>query len=250
MSVTTRIIVYTGQGGVGKTSVAAATALLCAERGQRTLVISTDVAHSLADSFDLPLGGEPTPIAANLWGQESDVYYNVRRYWGTVQSYVQSVFRWRGLDDVLRAARAQPREDGDQGGAALFHLFPSLRLSHRPRRVQPRAPGRGWRVLPGLARRAAAEPAARGGVLRPGPGEERALLRRRGHRARDARPARPRALRGSRPGRLLLPWTALPRPPRERGLRADAGPAVHVQGRGQPASKRRRARAPGGIVAA
>ena len=101
MSGTTRIIVYTGKGGVGKTSVAAATALLCAERGQRTLVISTDVAHSLADSFDLPLGGEPTPIAANLWGQESDVYYNVRRYWGTVQSYVQSVFRWRGLDDVL-----------------------------------------------------------------------------------------------------------------------------------------------------
>src|SRR3989449_7429993 len=98
---TTRIIVYTGKGGVGKTSVAAATALLCAERGQRTLVISTDVAHSLADSFDLPLGGEPTLIAANLWGQESDVYYNVRRYWGTVQSYVQSVFRWRGLDDVL-----------------------------------------------------------------------------------------------------------------------------------------------------
>src|SRR2546426_2404380 len=99
--VTTRIIVYTGKGGVGKTSVAAATALLCAERGQRTLVISTDVAHSLADSFDLLLGGEPTLIAANLWGQESDVYYNVRRYWGTVQRYVQSVFRWRGLDDVL-----------------------------------------------------------------------------------------------------------------------------------------------------
>jgi arsenite/tail-anchored protein-transporting ATPase len=96
-----RIIVYTGKGGVGKTSVAAATALRCAERGQRTLVISTDIAHSLADSFDLALGGEPTQIAPNLWGQESDVYYNVRRYWGTMQRYVQSVFRWRGLDDVL-----------------------------------------------------------------------------------------------------------------------------------------------------
>jgi arsenite-transporting ATPase len=96
-----RIIVYTGKGGVGKTSVAAATALRCAERGQRTLVISTDIAHSLADSFDLALGGEPTQIAPNLWGQESDVYYNVRRYWGTIQRYVQSVFRWRGLDDVL-----------------------------------------------------------------------------------------------------------------------------------------------------
>ena len=69
----TRIIVYTGKGGVGKTSVAAATALLSAERGKRTLVISTDIAHSLADSFDLPLGGEPTLVAENLWGQESDV---------------------------------------------------------------------------------------------------------------------------------------------------------------------------------
>src|SRR5438477_3357552 len=97
----TRIIVYTGKGGVGKTSVAAATALLSAELGKRTLVISTDIAHSLADSFDVPLGGEPTQIVENLWGQESDVYYNVRRYWGTIQRYVQSVFKWRGLDDVL-----------------------------------------------------------------------------------------------------------------------------------------------------
>src|SRR5439155_1683527 len=96
-----RYIAYTGKGGVGKTSVAAATALCCAERGQRTLVISTDIAHSLADSFDVALGGEPTKIVDNLWGQESDVYYNVRRYWGTIQRYVQSVFRWRGPDDVL-----------------------------------------------------------------------------------------------------------------------------------------------------
>src|SRR6059036_3193787 len=101
MTGATRIIVYTGKGGVGKTSVAAATAFLCAERGKRTLVISTDIAHSLADSFDVPLGGEPTRIVDNLWGQESDVYFNVRRYWGTVQRYVQSVFKWRGLDDVL-----------------------------------------------------------------------------------------------------------------------------------------------------
>src|SRR5205807_927915 len=101
MTNATRIIVYTGKGGVGKTSVAAATALLSAERGKRTLVISTDIAHSLADSFDLPLGGEPTRIVDNLWGQESDVYYNVRRYWGTIQRYVQSVFKWRGLDDAL-----------------------------------------------------------------------------------------------------------------------------------------------------
>lgn len=96
-----RIIVYTGKGGVGKTSVAAATALLCAERGYRTVVISTDIAHSLADAFDLPLTAEPTPIAPNLWGQESEVFHNVRKYWGTVQAYVKSVFQWRGLDEVL-----------------------------------------------------------------------------------------------------------------------------------------------------
>ncbi len=96
-----RIIVYSGKGGVGKTSVAAATALLCAERGLRTIVISTDIAHSLADSFDRALGPEPIEIAPRLWGQQSDVYHNIRKYWGTIQSYVASVFRWRGLDEVL-----------------------------------------------------------------------------------------------------------------------------------------------------
>jgi len=96
-----RVILYTGKGGVGKTSVAAATALLCAERGLRTIVISTDMAHSLADSFDLPLGAEPTEIAPRLWGQQSDVYHNLRKYWGTIQSYVASVFQWRGLDEFM-----------------------------------------------------------------------------------------------------------------------------------------------------
>ncbi len=96
-----RIIVYTGKGGVGKTSVAAATATLAAKQGRRTLVLSTDIAHSLADSFDRPLGAEPVEIAPNLWGQESDVYYNVQKYWGTIQRYVTSVFAWRGLDTVV-----------------------------------------------------------------------------------------------------------------------------------------------------
>ena len=96
-----RIIVYTGKGGVGKTSVAAATAALAAKQGKRTLVMSTDIAHSLADSFDRPLGAEPVQIAPGLWGQESDVYYNVQKYWGTIQRYVTSVFAWRGLDTVV-----------------------------------------------------------------------------------------------------------------------------------------------------
>src|SRR5919206_4187213 len=96
-----RILLYTGKGGVGKTSLAAATALMCADRGLRTIVLSTDIAHSLADAFDLPLGPEPTPIAPNLWGQEPDVYFNIGRYWGTIQRYMAELFSWRGLDEVL-----------------------------------------------------------------------------------------------------------------------------------------------------
>jgi arsenite/tail-anchored protein-transporting ATPase len=96
-----RILLYTGKGGVGKTSIAAATALLCADRGLRTIVLSTDIAHSLADAFDVPLGPEATPITTNLVGQEPDVYYNIARYWRTIQNYVSELFAWRGLDDVM-----------------------------------------------------------------------------------------------------------------------------------------------------
>jgi arsenite/tail-anchored protein-transporting ATPase len=97
----TRILLYTGKGGVGKTSIAAATALMSARRGNRTIVLSTDIAHSLADAFDLPLGPEPTEIAPNLWGQEPDVYHNIARYWSTIQRYMAELFSWRGLDQVL-----------------------------------------------------------------------------------------------------------------------------------------------------
>jgi arsenite/tail-anchored protein-transporting ATPase len=97
----TRILVYTGKGGVGKTSIAAATALRCAERGYRTMILSTDIAHSLGDAFDRPLGPEPEEIVPNLWGQEPDVFLNIERYWGTIQEYVAELFSWRGLDEVM-----------------------------------------------------------------------------------------------------------------------------------------------------
>jgi len=96
-----RILLYTGKGGVGKTSVSAATALRCAEIGYRTVVISTDSAHSLADSFDRPLGPEPVQIAENLWGQELDVLHQMEHYWGTVQEYLASVLSWRGLQGII-----------------------------------------------------------------------------------------------------------------------------------------------------
>src|SRR5712671_4657012 len=96
-----RILVYTGKGGVGKTSIAAASAILCAARGDRTIVLSTDIAHSLADALDVELGPEPSEIAPNLWAQEPDVYYNIGRYWRTIQNYVADLFAWHGLDEVL-----------------------------------------------------------------------------------------------------------------------------------------------------
>jgi len=96
-----RIILYTGKGGVGKTSVAAATALRSARLGHRTLVMSTDAAHSLADCFDRPLGSEPTPVASKLWGQELDVYRQIDAQWGILQEWIKLLMEWRGMDEVL-----------------------------------------------------------------------------------------------------------------------------------------------------
>jgi arsenite-transporting ATPase len=96
-----RIILYTGKGGVGKTSVAAATAARAAELGYRTVVMSTDLAHSLADSLDLPLEPEPIQVAPNLWAQETDIYYNLRSYWGRVQEWLRALLAWRQIDDIV-----------------------------------------------------------------------------------------------------------------------------------------------------
>ena len=95
-----RIILYTGKGGVGKTTVSAATALRSAEMGHRTVVLSTDAAHSLADSFDVPLGPEPTQVAENLWAQESDVYFNIKKWWGIVQEWLTALLIWQGMREM------------------------------------------------------------------------------------------------------------------------------------------------------
>ncbi|HEX9017096.1 MAG TPA: TRC40/GET3/ArsA family transport-energizing ATPase [Chloroflexota bacterium] len=96
-----RVLLYTGKGGVGKTTTAAATALRAAELGHRTIVLSTDAAHSLADSLDLRLGPTPTAIAQNLWGMEVDIYHEVEAHWGSIQKYLSTLFAWRGLDSVV-----------------------------------------------------------------------------------------------------------------------------------------------------
>lgn len=95
-----RLILMTGKGGVGKTSMAAATGLRCAELGYKTLVLSTDPAHSLADSFDIPLGHEAVKICDNLYGAELDVLQELEQNWGTVKRYITQVLQARGLDAV------------------------------------------------------------------------------------------------------------------------------------------------------
>ncbi len=96
-----RVIVHTGKGGVGKTSISAATALRCAEMGFKTIVISTDTAHSLADSFDKKIGPEPTPLGDNLWGQEVDARYSMDKYWGLFQEYMIALFSRQGVDNIV-----------------------------------------------------------------------------------------------------------------------------------------------------
>ncbi len=95
-----RIVLVTGKGGVGKTTVAAATAIGAARRGHRTLVSSTDPAHSLADALGMPLGDEPTELAANLWGQQIDTQEQLEKHWGTIRNQLIDVFDWGGVSGI------------------------------------------------------------------------------------------------------------------------------------------------------
>jgi arsenite-transporting ATPase len=99
---TPRTILYTGKGGVGKTSVAAATARRCAAAGLRTLAFSTDAAHSLAESFALsPVpGGEPRPVAHNLSVLEVDAQAELTRHWAGVQAWLGGMLAERGIDRI------------------------------------------------------------------------------------------------------------------------------------------------------
>ena len=95
-----RTILYTGKGGVGKTSVAAATARRCAAAGMRTVVLSTDPAHSLSDSLECELGSAPTPCGENLWGQEVQAQEEMERHWEAVQDWMGEILAERGVDRI------------------------------------------------------------------------------------------------------------------------------------------------------
>src|ERR671914_1705277 len=95
-----RTILYTGKGGVGKTSVAAAPARRCAAAGLRTVVLSTDPAHSLADSLEVELGSEPTPCGERLFGQEVQAQEEMERHWDAVQDWLGELLAERGVDSI------------------------------------------------------------------------------------------------------------------------------------------------------
>jgi arsenite/tail-anchored protein-transporting ATPase len=96
----TRILLFTGKGGVGKTTASAATALRCADAGLRTLVLSTDPAHSLGDALDVELGPLVAPVTDGLWGQQLDAQERMEDAWEEIRRYLLEVFRWAGAEGL------------------------------------------------------------------------------------------------------------------------------------------------------
>ncbi len=115
-----RTILYTGKGGVGKTSVAACTARSCAASGLHTLVISTDPAHSLSESLEVELSAEPRPAGEGLWGQEVKAQEEMERHWSGVQDWLGELFIERGVDRISAEELAVP--------PGMDELFSLLRL--------------------------------------------------------------------------------------------------------------------------
>ena len=95
-----RIILFTGKGGVGKTTVASATALRMAAAGRKTLIMSTDPAHSLADALDHELGSEPVEVVTNLWAEQIDPQRRLEENWREIQQHAMAIMNWAGLGEV------------------------------------------------------------------------------------------------------------------------------------------------------
>lgn len=144
-----RTILFTGKGGVGKTTLAAATALRSASLGHRTLVISTDIAHSLADALATPLGNEPRPVNGSLEAAELDTGEELERYWGDVKRRIATLLRQEGveataagelailpgLDEVLALVRIKRYHDEGRYDTLIIDSAPTgaaMRLLSAP----------------------------------------------------------------------------------------------------------------------
>lgn len=119
-----RTLIFTGKGGVGKTSVAAATAVRAADMGLRTLVMSTDPAHSLADSLDLegPLGPEPVAVTPYLHALEVSIYHDIENNWGIVREHFSQLMAEQGVQGILA--------DEMSILPGMEEAFPLIRIKH------------------------------------------------------------------------------------------------------------------------
>ena len=120
-----RILLFTGKGGTGKTTCAASTALRAARDGKKTLVLSSDPAHSLADALDRELGPEAREVTNRLFAQEVDLYYSMKKHWGNMRELMLTVFRWQGVDQI--AAEELAALPGMNAGSVLLWLEEAVR---------------------------------------------------------------------------------------------------------------------------
>ncbi len=141
-----RILLYLGKGGVGKTTTAAATALRCAQMGYSTLVVSTDIAHSLADSLDRPLQSVPTEITDNLFAQEINVLDELRKNWGSLQGYMGKILRKQGMSKTV--AEEMAIIPGMEEIFSLLHIYRNAATREFDRVIVDAAPtGETMRLL-------------------------------------------------------------------------------------------------------
>ena len=153
-----RTILYTGKGGVGKTSVAAATARRCAAAGLRTVVLSTDPAHSLSDSLEAELGPDPTQAGDRLWGQEVRRQREMEANWGSVQRWLGALLADRGvmdiaaeeltvppgMDELFSLLQIKRHHDSGEFDVVIVDCAPDRRDAAAARR-SPISPTGGWR---------------------------------------------------------------------------------------------------------
>lgn len=148
-----RVVLFTGKGGVGKTTVACATALRIAAQGKKTLLMSTDPAHSLADAFGVELGAEPQEVATNLWAEEIDPQQRLEENWREIQQHAVNVLQWAGiaeieaeelsvipgLDEIFSLADVKRHHDDDPYDVLIVDCAPTgetLRLLSLPDIIQ------------------------------------------------------------------------------------------------------------------
>lgn len=134
-----RIILYTGKGGVGKTSVAAATACRIAKEGKKVLVMSTDQAHSLSDSFDIRLSNEPLQISDNLFAMEVDAVLENEKSWGSIKGYIEKLMVLKaektiqseellvfpGFDELMSLLKIKEIHDGGKYDVLIVDCAPT-----------------------------------------------------------------------------------------------------------------------------